>query len=158
MWSPDQRYRLALEKKTLQRVMPQFEFFSPTRDTYVEGVVPPTVGSQVYRLKLELPPNYPYEKPSLFVSSPQVLWKHGNLGTINALNASHEFHTCAQHPSGCVWICFMNGWDASMTMIAIFLRGMFWVEGYAAHLRTGETIAEFINREKERIQNANRGS
>ena len=157
MWSPDQRYRLALEKKQLQREMPQFEFFNLAHDTYVEGPVPPTVGSQVFRLRLLLTPNYPHEKPFLIVSSPQVLWKHGNLATINSLGACHEFHTCSKHPSGCVAICFMSGWDASMTMIAIFLRGMCWIEGYAAHLRTGESIAEFIDKQKERIQNANRG-
>jgi len=158
MWSPEQRYLLALEKKTLQREMPQFQFFSPAHDTYVEGPVTPTVGSQVYRLKLELPPDYPHARPSLNVSSPQELRRHGSLDTINSLGATHEFHTCSNHSSGCVQICFMSGWDASVTMIAVLLRGMFWLEGYAAHLLTGESIAEFVDKHKEIATNEHRRS
>jgi hypothetical protein len=57
MWTRSQRHRLTLEKKVLERRLPQFQFYDPTGDTYVSGVVPLYTVGLVLTLKCVLDPS-----------------------------------------------------------------------------------------------------
>lgn len=139
----EQCQRLAVEQKLLAKYMPDFRFYDPRGDTYVEGWAQ-TRGGKSFKLKVMLPPEYPYAKPSLYVMSPVTLPRHGGQGTVNDVGCTHSFHTLENGPDGCVQICHTRGWDASITLVKVLLKGIVWMEAYSAHLRTGCEIADYL--------------
>ena len=138
MWSSSQQYRLALEKKLLEKEMPQFQWYDMTGNTYLEGYVKTYGNGDQYKLRVVLTSRFPDEMPNLFVVSPQRLPKYGGYGTVNAEGASHKFHTLKNGPGGCVQVCHFKPafWDSSKTLVAVLIKGIFWLEGYEAHLKT----------------------
>ncbi len=139
-----QCFRLALERSILRREMPQFQFYNPAYDIYVEGWASTSVGSGRYKLTAQVPPEYPHQQPGLYVTEPQTLWKHGGQEAINAMGTSHAFHTHSSDRGSSVKICYTSEWDASMTLVWVFLRGILWCEAFDQHLRTGRDLAEFL--------------
>ena len=101
-WSAEQRARLALERSILQCEMPQFQFYNLTSNTYVEGWASISSGSNRYKLKAQLPPEYPYEPPGLYVSYPRTLWRFGGVELINSMGTTHAFHTDDNDDGSCV--------------------------------------------------------
>lgn len=144
-WTLAQCQRLALEAKLLQRYMPDFRFRDPKGAAFVEGWTRTRDGEN-YRLMVDLPPNYPYSKPRLYVASPKTLRTHDGSGSINAQGTSHRFHTRDNGPGGMVRICHSGSWDPSRTIVQVVLKGILWCEAYATYLRTGEDIADVLNR------------
>lgn len=144
MWSPEERQRLALEKRILDEKMPQFRFCDPRGDTYVEGAPLLSSGSNKYRLRIDIPSGFPLSCPSMYVSHPTPLLKHGGRETINPRSCSHAFHTLSNDGNGYVKICYTRGWSPSMSLFAVLLRGILWLEAYEAHLRTGRDLADFL--------------
>lgn len=144
MWDSEQSQRLAMEEKLVNHYMPGYRFYDRTGNTYIEGEARTNGHSHGYRLRIELPPDYPYERPDLFVVQPRVLRMYGGRGTINALGGTHSFHTGGAGPNGCVQICHTGDWDASMTCVKVLIKGHLWLEAYDAHLRTGRDIADFL--------------
>ncbi len=144
MWDRSQRERLAVEEKLFDHYAPNFCFYNRTGDTYIEGWANTSDGSSRFKLRLALPPDFPYDEPDLYVVSPSMLWMHGNRGTINDLGTSHAFHV---YDNGCDWvkICHSADWDASLTCLKVIIKGHLWLEGYLSHLRTGQDIADFLN-------------
>jgi ubiquitin-protein ligase len=112
----------------------------------VEGWAQTSGGQNRYKGRLVLSSNFPYEKPELYVTSPNPLRMHGWQGTINSLGTSHAFHTHANGPDGCVQICHTDSWHASLTCVFVLLKLHLWLEAYEAHQRTGEEIAEYLHR------------
>ena len=145
MWSASQKYRLALEKSMLAKEMPQFRFYNMTGDTYVAGWAKTSGGRHNYKLTLILGFLFPDEMPKLFVISPHTLWKYDGYGTVNKEGISHAFHTLENGPGGRVQICHFKPdlWDSSKTIVAVMMKGLFWLEAYEAHLRTGRDLADF---------------
>ena len=145
MWNYDQQRRLALEEKLLERYHPDFRFYNPTGDTYIQGWIQ-TNGSNRYKLCVRIDDDFPYSRPELFVVSPKTLWLYGGRGTINALESpSHAFHMLGTNADGCVEICHIRDWDASITLVKVILMGILWCEAYDAHLRTGQDVCDFLN-------------
>jgi len=143
MWSRSQRERLAMEEKLLAHHASNFHFYNRTGDTYIEGWANTSEGDSRFKLRLELPPDFPYDKPGLYVVDPSVLWMYGHRGRINDLGTSHAFHV-HDNGGGYVKICHTEDWDASITCVKILIKGHLWLEAYVSHLRTGEDIASFL--------------
>lgn len=139
----EQCQRLAVEAKLLAKYMPNFRFYEPRGNTYVEGWAR-TQGGKAFKLKVVLPPDYPYAKPRLYVLDPVQLPRYGARGTVNDVGISHSFHTFDNGPDGCVQICHTRDWDASLTLLKVLLKGVVWLEAYSAHLRTGRDIADYL--------------
>ena len=144
MWSKNQQCRLAVEKALVDEEMPQFRFHDPSGDTYLEGEVGTSGGSQ-FTLRCVLHRRFPDEKPHLYVVSPHNLPKYGGHGTINALGKSHDFHTWKNGPDRCIQICHFKDdwWDASKTLVAVLIKGVLWCEAYTMHLKTGRPISAY---------------
>jgi len=144
MWNLSQCRRLAVETKLLDKHNPRFKFFDERGKTYVEGPALPRTHHTPYRLRLQLTPNYPWEKPHLYVIKPKILSMH-NGGTINECRASHRYHMLGcDGPDGCVEICFVKAWETSMTINGVLCKGELWIKAYCEHLRTGRTIDSVI--------------
>ena len=144
MWSAAQQKRLAVEEQILNRELPQFRFHNRSGDTFVSGHQGANGASRQYQLKLQLTPDYPYEMPMLYIASPTTLWKHRHKGTINAEGVSHAFHTQENGPGGCVQVCHFENWVSTNTCVAVFLKGILWIQAYEHHLATGDDIADFL--------------
>ena len=145
MWNYDQRRRLALEEKLIDRHFPNFRFYDPTGDTHVKGWVH-TNGHSRYELLVQLDSQFPYTRPELYVVHPKTLWLHGGTGTINSLTPpSHAFHFLGTNDDGCIEVCHIRNWDASITLVKVLLMGVLWCEAYDAHLLTGQDVCDFLN-------------
>jgi len=143
MLTDAQVVRLSMESQILRRELPQFRlYYDRYSSPYASGWVTTTVERNSYEFELELGEMYPDEQPELYVTYPLILrgyWGHMN---INQREASHNFHTCDNGPSGCVQICYDNGWNAAKTCVGVLLKGILWLEMYEAYLRDGKSIAQ----------------
>ena len=142
--SLEQCRRLAGEEKVVGKYFPDFQFHNRLGDPHVDGWVRTSGWRKNYKLKLTIPPDFPYSKPHLYVVSPKTLWKRWHLGTINSVGLSHGFHTHGTSPEGFVEICHSRNWAASDTCVKVLLRGIMWLEAYEGHLHTGKNIADFL--------------
>ncbi len=143
-WSPDQQERLAYESEILRCELPQFRVYNHRGNTYMAGMQGTNGNYREYELTLRLSEEYPYEKPELFVTSPITLWKYDSESTINEEGLSHDFHTRSNGPDGCVQICHFKDWNSSNTCVAVFLKGILWLQAYEFHLCTGDDIEVFF--------------
>ncbi|MBM4029155.1 MAG: hypothetical protein FJ280_27720 [Planctomycetes bacterium] len=143
MWSETQQTRIATERAVLREEMPQYEFYDPSGDTYVEGDVRTSDGAE-FTLRCVLGRHFPDEMPRLYVASPHRLPKHDGY-SVNGEGKSHQFHTLENGPNGEVQICHFkpDWWDSSKTLVAVLLKGLWWCEAYCAHLRTGNPISNY---------------
>lgn len=141
-----------MEEKLLDKYMPGFRFYDKTGDTYVEESVAPNGSSNSYRLRLDIPPDYPDSQPQLFVTSPVILRKYRGRGKINAEGVSHSYHTLGTGRGGCVEICTVRDWDASMTCVKLLIMGVTWLEAYTLHLKTGEDIDTCLKKMRRSIK------
>ena len=144
MRTREQCRRLAIDEKLVKKYVPDFRFYDKTGNTYVEGRVTPNGTLSRNRLRLDIPPDYPHSKPALYGTSPVILRKHGGRGKLNDEGVSHRFHTLGTGHGGCVKICTVGDWDASLTCVKLLIMGVLWLEAYQAHLRTGKDIADFL--------------
>jgi len=144
--------RLDFEKPIMRLEMPQFRLFQFGDDCYFSGWQTTATMQRQYELKLVMPSWYPDQMPSLYVTSPLILYKYNNRKTVNDDTVSHAFHTMGNGPLGCVQICHYNNesWDASKTCVGVFTKGILWLEAYEGHLKTGRNIADILNSWKRR--------
>lgn len=156
MWTREQQIRLALEKKLLELKMPQFTFHSPDVNTYISGCQRAGMLGNSYQLVLALPPSFPHAKPALYIVSPLTLLQHGRKKTVNSVGCSHKCHTLENGPGGCVQICHASEWSSSITCVAVFLKGIIWLDAYEAHLRTGKSIANLVDEMQNKLNRKTR--
>ena len=140
-----QMLRLNLEKKMISK---KFGFiftcyFSRYFEPRVVGWVKTTGDKNVYELTLNLGPNFPDDRPKLYVTCPTWLKKYRNRGYINDEGTSHVFHTWKNGSNNCVQICHSASWDATHTCVGVLLRGIMWLEFYEAYLRNGGDIDKY---------------
>jgi len=145
-WTLKQARRLALEEKLIEREprLAGFQFHDRRGATYVEGLTRPARIKDEFCLRIPVPPNYPHEKPCLYVIRPKKLWKQGRKVLLNHQGRSHSFHTEVNGPDGVVSICHSEHWDVSQTLMQVVFKGILWCKLYAVHLQTGQTIAELL--------------
>jgi len=150
-WRDDQWPRILLEEKTLPQQFPRFSFHhirDPER-AYIEG---PCSGPDLrfsYRLALYLYPDHPYEMPRLYVHEPCPLYTYDGRPVPRC---SYEFHISSHNDAGEVEICHCHedDWTPDRLCVGALTKGIIWIEAYENHLRTGESIAAFFDRELER--------
>ena len=143
--SPDQIRRLLLESEILSREMPQFKLYELFgSNTRAEGWASTSAGSDRYKLRACIPGAYPDEEPDLYVIQPKTLCKHGGKEALNTMCSTHAFHNY-ESENGYVQVCHTLFWDASMTLVRVFTKGLLWLEAYEGHLRTGKNIAQILD-------------
>lgn len=137
-------YRLGLEREIVAKEMPQFKFHDIAGDAYVEGDVKIYGSDAEFILRLILG-NFPDDLPKLFVVSPAKLPKYDGYGTVNSEGSSHDFHTLKNGPGGIVQICHFkrDWWDSSKSVVAVLIKGVFWLEAYSAYLKSGRSVSAY---------------
>ena len=144
MWTQQQRTRLAIEEKLLQKYMPDFKFYDRTQNTYIAGIVNGPQVTQDYTVMIPLPLDFPFSKPKMYIIRPEILRLFGGQATVNSLSTSHDFHTLENGPNGVVQICYLSHWDASITCVKAILMARLWLVAYEQHLLTGEPVARYL--------------
>jgi len=143
MWSREQQTRLAIERATLETYFPAFHWYHPTdpSKTHVEGPVNTNSG-RAYRLKIFVPPTYPWTCPDMTVSHPAFLT---NFRGRPLTEVSASMHTLGSI-DGQTKIChFMpSRWTPSNTLYLVSIKGRIWLEAYECHLRTGRSLDVFL--------------
>ena len=147
MWTTEQHQRLALEHRLLQQEgFGQFSIYWDQNDaTYHGEGVATTNSGRKYTLYLVIPNNFPYERPSLYITAPlPLLTYYGR--SLSDLGYSHDMHTLPSS-NGCIQICHWRDarWHSSILLHKVFLKGMIWLEAYEQHLATGRPLAEFVS-------------
>jgi len=151
--------RVQIEKKIFSKELPQFKYNRTGNERFFRGIYKTSARGNRYELKIVLKENYPDEMPRMYVSSPKILWVHGNKWiSLNSEGASYEYHTNSNSPEGYVQICRYNTetWHAAKTCTAIAFKGLIWCEAFDTHLNTGLTIAQIIQN-WEKCQEENTG-
>lgn len=146
MWTSEQHQRLALEHRLLQQEgFGQFSvYWDQARQTYHAEGIATTNSGRKYNLYLVIPTNFPYERPSLYITAPSPLYTYSG-SQLTAIGVSHDMHTLAPS-NGCVQICHWRDarWHSSILLYRVFLKGLIWLEAYEQHLATGRPLAEFV--------------
>ncbi|PWJ89529.1 hypothetical protein C8D77_107173 [Mesorhizobium loti] len=151
-WTVTQQQRLALEHQILQNEgFAQFGVYHyATYDTYNASGTATTSSGRSYQLFCTIPPGYPTERPSLYITDPKPLLNyHG--AVISGLGVSHAMHTLEPHSAGWVQICHWRAdrWHAGIVLQKVFLKAMLWLEAYEQHLATGRDLADFVRTMQE---------
>lgn len=142
-WSHDQLIRLAVEKKLIDRYMPGFGMWNSGDGAKVTGFAKTNSG-RLFGVRIDVPENYPFSRPELFIVSPSKLIMHDGKRTINELGNSHAFHVNKNSHGDGVKICHVFIWNPSKTIVQVLLKAHLWCESYIAHLKTGRDIAYFL--------------
>ena len=137
----EERERLALEKKLVERRCQGFKMYSRCGIHFFSGWVTSRLAR--YKLRLLLDKKHLYEAPRLFLVFPRVLYTTDDK-SINSLGCSHRFHTASNGPGGCIQISYAGHWDASHTCLSLIMKGFFWINAYEVHLHTGKTIEQVM--------------
>lgn len=151
-WTSAQRQRLALEHQILQNEgFTQFGVYHyATYDSYNASGTATTSSGRSYQLFCIIPPGYPTERPSLYITDPKPLLNyHG--AAISGLGVSHAMHTLEPHSAGWVQICHWRSarWHAGIILQKVFLKALLWLEAYEHHLATGRDLADFVGTMQE---------
>lgn len=151
-WTSAQRQRLALEHQILQNEgFTQFGVYHyATYDSYNASGTATTSSGRSYQLFCIIPPGYPSERPSLYITDPKPLLNyHG--AAISGLGVSHAMHTLEPHSAGWVQICHWRSarWHAGIVLQKVFLKALLWLEAYEHHLATGRDLADFVGTMQE---------
>lgn len=97
---------------------------------------------KVYRIRVELPSDYPNSLPKVFMTLPKPLRNHAGSPITEV---SHAMHTLSPS-NGDVQICHYKpgNWNPNVTIYKIALKVRIWIEAYEGHLRTGKDIDSFL--------------
>jgi ubiquitin-protein ligase len=144
-WESYQRERLALEWTYLRQHSPNFGFYEPTGNTYVAGWWTSN-NDRLYQLRISVPPGYPDECPSTYIThpSPLMAWRHS--ATIESYGTSHEMHVWQTDRPGWVRICTYRPeqWSAAHSMLKIIRKALLWIVAYECHLEDGQPLKNFL--------------
>ena len=152
MWDQKQSERFAFEEALVKKYFHGFSLgYDDNRNPYFAGWTGTRGRRNNYKLRLELSEFFPDSEPGLFVESPQKLPMCDGVKTVNSLGTSHSYHVYENEDNGFVQICHTNDWDSSCTCVMALLRGALWVDGYEHHLRTGETIDQYLQKLEEQL-------
>lgn len=139
------RQRMNWENEKLHKYMPGFQLYDCSGNTVVEGWARTSGGQNCYRGRLVVSPSFPFEKPALYLISPNPLWMFGGTRTINSLGPTASFCTRDNGPEMCVQICHTDTWDATMTCVFVLQKLHLWLEAYEAHLQSGKSIDTYLH-------------
>lgn len=142
-WSAAQQKRLGFEKNILEKYFGnRVSWIDPTGDTKVEvGVT--TTSDKRYTLRLCLPKDFPNSVPPMIVSNPSSCLRKRDGSLLSG--GSGNDHTLSSI-DGCTQICHFNSclWRDDNTLYQVVMKGLIWLEGYEAHLRTGQPLSKYL--------------
>lgn len=145
MWTLKQRYRLAAEKKLLEKNFPDFKFFNPTSSTdcYIYGPITSSQNNEYY-IKICIP-DFPNRCPKAFLCSPKRISDFKGNPLVNS-GVSHKMHTLSPSSDGLIQLCLYREerWTASCSLLKLLIKAGLWFEAYEAHLKTGKDIDDFV--------------
>lgn len=127
--------RLAGELPILKQYFPSFRWKLDGTTVTVEGTVKTNSGKE-YKLRIELPNDYPSSVPAMYVIEPKPL--RGMRGwDLAELGANPLMHTLSPK-NGAVAICHYHPdfWDPQQTIYKVVVKGRIWLEALEAHVRT----------------------
>ena len=142
-WSVTQRRRLAFEKDFLERYFPTgVTWFDPTGNTKIEIGVTCTNDKQ-YTLRIYIPDDYPNACPRVVVSNPSSCLTKLDETVMNT--SSVDDHTW-NSKDGCTQICHYrpSEWTGDNTLYQVAMKGLIWLEAYEAHIRTGNSLSDYL--------------
>jgi hypothetical protein len=147
MWSAELQQRISLERALLkQYALDQFDIYWDQAESryYGYGVATTSAGRK-YALYLLIPSNFPYARPSLYITDPRPLLTH-NGQSLASLGTSHAMHTLSP-TNNCVQICHWRDerWHSGILLHKVFLKGLMWLEAFEQHLATGEPLSQFVS-------------
>ena len=144
-WSETQRQRLAAEKESFRRELPDFIWYdlAEAQSTSIRGTYTTSAGS-TYSLYVHIGSGYPLTLPSLYITSPNPLYGYGSK-TVQSYGTSHAMHVWQSDWNGNVKICHCKTeyWSQSDTLIEVMMKGMLWLEAFEAHKQTGQSIDHY---------------
>ena len=114
-----------------------------TRNTYIEGWARTTGGNE-YKLRLDVPPDFPFEGPPVFVMTPKTLEAPGRGEPLNDLGSTHAFHTLCNGHNGHVQLCLSDIWEPSRLCTWRITEALLWLEVYELALLKECDIADFV--------------
>ncbi|MHC4463384.1 MAG: hypothetical protein ACYTEK_15885 [Planctomycetota bacterium] len=152
MASSERSGRIAFERPIVYRQYPGACLHEGSHGTYFEFWTGSNGHRYNYHLKLDLPADYPHSKPDLILESPRRLPLLDGSRVIGDPETVLDFHVYGMAVDGGLDICFRKEWDASMNAPLVFFWGMIWVAGLDNYFATGETIGEYIDRLKKKLE------
>jgi hypothetical protein len=144
-WAIHQQYRLGEEWKGLKDNFQTFTFKDPAGAAYVHGFWVSNQGAH-YELRIPVPPGYPDECPSTYITYPAPLRDYTGMTTIESYGTSHEMHVWKTDRPGWVKICTYRPeyWSADNSMVKIIRKALLWIVAYECHLQDGSPIKKFL--------------
>ena len=142
-WSASRQKRLAFEKDLLERYFRNsVTWIDPTDNTKVEIRVTCT-NNREYTLRIYIPGDYPSSCPQMVVSDPSSCLRKRDGRVMNS--ASSDNHTW-DSKDGCTQICHYDTseWTDDNTFYQVVMKGLIWLEAYEAHLRTGNSLSNYL--------------
>ena len=142
-WSATQQKRLGFEKNILEKYFGnRVSWINPTGDTKVEVRVTTTNDKQ-YTLRVYLPGDFPNSCPQMIVSNPSSCLRAKDGSLLSGTSGNN--HTL-RSIDGCTQICHFNSslWKDNNTLYQVVMKGLIWLEGYEAHLRTGQPLNKYL--------------
>ena len=142
-WSATQQKRLGFEKNILEKYFGnRVSWINPTGDTKVEVRVSTTNDKQ-YTLRVYLPGDFPNSCPQMIVSNPSSCLRAKDGSPL--IGGSSQNHTLG-NIDGCTQICHFKPslWKDNNTLYQVVMKGLIWLEGYEAHLRTGQPLSKYL--------------
>ena len=143
-WSASQRKRLTFEKDLLEKYFSQDRliWIEPTCDTKIEIRVTCTNDKQ-YTLRIYIPADYPNACPRVVITSPPYCLRKFD-GT--AMDSSSVDNHTWNSKDGCTQICHYRPveWTSENTLYQVAMKGLIWLEAYEAHLRTGNSLSDYL--------------
>lgn len=143
-WSASQQTRLGYEKQLLEQYFRgnRVNWVNPTGDTRVEIRVTCS-NNREYTLRIYIPVDYPNSCPQMVVCNPSssLVNRYGT-----AMNsADNDDHTWGSK-DGCTQICHYKPaeWTDDNTLYQVTMKGLIWLEAYEAHLRTGNSLSNYL--------------
>jgi hypothetical protein len=147
MWTVEQQRRLVLEHQILQQEgFTQFSvYYCKADDTYYAAGYALSSSGRSYRLYIPIPSNYPYQRPTMYITDPNPLRMYDG-SSVTAQGVSHQMHTLTPSSNGWVQVCHWRDarWHSNILLHKVFLKGLLWIEAYEQHLATGRPLAEFV--------------
>lgn len=142
-WSQSQQTRLGYEKGLLENYFRnRVTWIDPRGDTRVEISVTCSSDRQ-YTLRIYIPADYPNSCPQMVVSNPSYCLRKRDGSLLNS--GSSDDHTWGSK-DGCTQICHYKPaeWTDDNTFYQVAMKGLIWLEAYEAHLRTGQSLSNYL--------------